>query len=355
MASIEDYVQGRSSLSPDRIHRLRELVADWQLLSDLSFADLILWVPLRKDFKSWPTGYVAVAHIRPTTAATLFPHDVIGEEISYGSRPHIDQALSGAEIIRDTLTTDDSTAVTADSVNNTTLAGANGVATSGSGTTATVSGVDASTTQIGVSRFATNAETVTGTATTTGVTPDDLTYRLAYPPAIGGGTAAAGTFTTCTATTGNITTVASTTIGATTGNITTVASTTVGATTGNITTVNATTTNATTANLDKSIFYSYQLSMENNTSYTVTGLISRGSFILQASGASNGGATAMFFGNDSSEYSAGTVTKQTGATKGDGTNGLTMAWPGNYASPTIEQDEGSTKAYNISYWRNKAT
>jgi two-component sensor histidine kinase len=102
MASIEDYVQGRSSLSPDQIHRLRELVADWQLLADLSFADLILWVPLRKDFKSWPTGYVAVAHIRPTTAATIFPLDVIGDEISYGARPHIDQALSGAEIVRDT-------------------------------------------------------------------------------------------------------------------------------------------------------------------------------------------------------------------------------------------------------------
>ena len=102
MASIEDYVAGRSSLSPEQIHRLRELVADWQLLSDLSFADLVLWVPLRKDFKSWPTGYVAVAHIRPTTAATLFPHDVIGDEISHGSRPHIDQALSGAEIVRDT-------------------------------------------------------------------------------------------------------------------------------------------------------------------------------------------------------------------------------------------------------------
>jgi two-component sensor histidine kinase len=102
MASIEEYVQGRSPLSPIHIHRLRELIADWQLLSDLSFADLILWVPLRKDFKSWPTGYVAVAHIRPTTAATLFPHDVIGEEISYGKRPHIDQALAGAEIVRNT-------------------------------------------------------------------------------------------------------------------------------------------------------------------------------------------------------------------------------------------------------------
>jgi hypothetical protein len=72
MAAIEDYVQGRSPLSPEQIHRLRELIADWQLLSDLSFADLILWVPLRKDFKSWPTGYVAVAHIRLTLSAMKF-------------------------------------------------------------------------------------------------------------------------------------------------------------------------------------------------------------------------------------------------------------------------------------------
>ena len=102
MAAIEEFVRERSPLSINQIHKLRELVADWQLLSDLSFADLVLWVPLRKDFKSWPTGYVAVAHIRPTTAATLFPLDVIGDEISYGQRPHIDQALSSAEIIRDT-------------------------------------------------------------------------------------------------------------------------------------------------------------------------------------------------------------------------------------------------------------
>jgi hypothetical protein len=88
-------------LDADQKRRIRELTADWQLLADLSFADLILWVPLRKDFKSWPTGYVAVAHIRPTTAATVFPQDVIGDEIAWGARPRIDQALSGAEIVRD--------------------------------------------------------------------------------------------------------------------------------------------------------------------------------------------------------------------------------------------------------------
>jgi two-component sensor histidine kinase len=102
VASIEDYVEGRAPSSAEEIHRLRELVADWQLLSDLSFADLILWIPLRKDESSWPSGYIAVAHIRPTTAATVFAHDVIGDEINWGDRFYIDQALSTGEIVRDT-------------------------------------------------------------------------------------------------------------------------------------------------------------------------------------------------------------------------------------------------------------
>lgn len=101
MARLEDLIRGRSPLSAAHIHRIQELVADWQLLADLSFADLVLWVPLRKDFKNWPTGYVAVAHIRPTTAATIFTHDVIGEELEWGAKPLIDQALSDGEIIRD--------------------------------------------------------------------------------------------------------------------------------------------------------------------------------------------------------------------------------------------------------------
>jgi two-component sensor histidine kinase len=102
MASIEEYLHGRSPISAKEIHKLRELVADWQILSDLSFADLILWVPIRKDAMSWPTGYIAVAHIRPTTAATVFSHDVIGDEIGWGERTYLDEALSSAEIIRDT-------------------------------------------------------------------------------------------------------------------------------------------------------------------------------------------------------------------------------------------------------------
>ena len=100
MPEFESLIHGRSSVTIDQAHRLREVIADWQLLSDLSFADLILWVPIRKDVKLWPTGHVAVAHIRPTTAATVFVDDVIGEEIMWGSRSRIDDALSSGEIIR---------------------------------------------------------------------------------------------------------------------------------------------------------------------------------------------------------------------------------------------------------------
>jgi len=101
MITVELLLKGRSPMSPEQLHRIHELTADWQMLSDLSFADLILWVPLRKDSKSWPTGHVAVAHIRPTTAATVFTHDVIGEEVSWGTRGRIDAALSNGEIVRD--------------------------------------------------------------------------------------------------------------------------------------------------------------------------------------------------------------------------------------------------------------
>ena len=101
MFPFENLLGSRTTITLDQAERLRELVANWQLLSDLSFADLILWVPIRKDIKMWPSGHIAIAHIRPTTTATVFANDVIGEEVSWGIRTNIDEALSHGEIIRD--------------------------------------------------------------------------------------------------------------------------------------------------------------------------------------------------------------------------------------------------------------
>ena len=100
--SFENLLGARTTVTIDQAQRLRELVADWQLLADLSFADLILWVPIRKDIKMWPTGHIAIAHIRPTTAATVFINDVIGDEVSWGARSKIDEALASGEIVRNT-------------------------------------------------------------------------------------------------------------------------------------------------------------------------------------------------------------------------------------------------------------
>lgn len=96
------YAVDATALTPADQERISELIAEWQLLSDLSFADLILWVPKRKDYLNWPTGHIAIAHTRPTTAATVFTHDLVGREINWGDNPRIDQALSQGEIIRDT-------------------------------------------------------------------------------------------------------------------------------------------------------------------------------------------------------------------------------------------------------------
>ena len=101
MATFAELISKNSQLRPQEIEHLSELVAEWRLLADLSFADLILWLPIRKDDKSWPTGYVAIAQIRPTTTATVFNNDLIGSELVWGINDRIDQALSSGEILRD--------------------------------------------------------------------------------------------------------------------------------------------------------------------------------------------------------------------------------------------------------------
>ena len=100
MLQLEKLLGARTTITIDQAERLRTLVANWQLLSDLSFADLILWVPIRKDITMWPTGHIAVGHIRPTTTSTVYINDVIGDEVLWGAKPIIDEALSGDEIIR---------------------------------------------------------------------------------------------------------------------------------------------------------------------------------------------------------------------------------------------------------------
>ncbi len=79
----------------DRAH-LRTLVADWTLLADLTFADLVLWVP------TWNrTGFTAVAQVRPTTGPTALPDDVVGHFAPKGRRHLIDRAFASGHVSPD--------------------------------------------------------------------------------------------------------------------------------------------------------------------------------------------------------------------------------------------------------------
>src|SRR3954466_15976923 len=75
MRSLSDRLP-RGSASPSQVDHARRLVADWQLLADLAFADLTLWVPLQTG--TWWGG----AQGRPPTAPPSQPDDLVGAEAS---------------------------------------------------------------------------------------------------------------------------------------------------------------------------------------------------------------------------------------------------------------------------------
>jgi two-component sensor histidine kinase len=95
VSNLNDVLRRQTDLDAADIEWLHLLLGDWQLLSDLSFADLVLWVPATVD------GWFAVAHVRPTTGPMVFFDDVVGRRPDQGRRPLLDQAFGELRIVRD--------------------------------------------------------------------------------------------------------------------------------------------------------------------------------------------------------------------------------------------------------------
>ena len=95
MPSLNDLAQRHTELSDADLDRLHLLLADWQLLADLAFSDLVLWLP------TWNgSGYVAGAQMRPTTGVTVFGDDLVGTFLPKGRRPLLDEALELGRVVR---------------------------------------------------------------------------------------------------------------------------------------------------------------------------------------------------------------------------------------------------------------
>jgi two-component system, sensor histidine kinase PdtaS len=86
-------VFARTSLSEKDSLWLHQVASECQLLADLSFADIVLWAPCEED------GFLAVAHLRPSSSATLFYRDLVGKKVRREWLALIDKAYSSGEII----------------------------------------------------------------------------------------------------------------------------------------------------------------------------------------------------------------------------------------------------------------
>jgi two-component sensor histidine kinase len=93
VSTLSDLVHEHAALSDADIEWLHLLIAEGQLLADLAFADIVLWVPTTAG------GFVAVAHARPSSSATLFYRDFVGQEIKPEWRRQVTQAFESARIV----------------------------------------------------------------------------------------------------------------------------------------------------------------------------------------------------------------------------------------------------------------
>jgi hypothetical protein len=85
------YAQGRSTGAD--VEWLHRLAGDGQLLADLAFADIVIWVPTVDD------SFIAVAHTRPSGAATLFYRDIVGDMVRPQWRTQVRDAFTRVEIV----------------------------------------------------------------------------------------------------------------------------------------------------------------------------------------------------------------------------------------------------------------
>jgi two-component system, sensor histidine kinase PdtaS len=80
VSALSDLLTARTELTEPQVDHLQRLVGEWQLLSDLSFADLLLWVPvsLLEGDAGTTTAFLCAAQCRPTTGPTAYQHDQVG-------------------------------------------------------------------------------------------------------------------------------------------------------------------------------------------------------------------------------------------------------------------------------------
>ncbi|MGH8896487.1 MAG: sensor histidine kinase [Egibacteraceae bacterium] len=100
MSVLSDLLADRCQLDEAVIDHLQRLLAEWQILADLSFADLLLFV--RHQMPDGTPAYLCVGQIRPYTAQTIYTEDLVGQVFPTTDRPMVGRAFAEGRVIRDT-------------------------------------------------------------------------------------------------------------------------------------------------------------------------------------------------------------------------------------------------------------
>ncbi|MEA2901119.1 MAG: two-component system, sensor histidine kinase PdtaS [Actinomycetota bacterium] len=95
MATLAE-IASQTTLEGPALAHLQRLVGTWGLLSDLCFADLLLFVPVDDPSSG---RFVVLGQIRPTTSQTLYREDQIGKVFDSFDRPLVARAWRLGDII----------------------------------------------------------------------------------------------------------------------------------------------------------------------------------------------------------------------------------------------------------------
>ena len=93
MSTLSDLAQAQGCLDDEDVEWLHRLAGDGQLLADLASADIVIWIATAEG------SFIAVAHTRPSGAATLFYRDIVGERVRPQWRTQVQGAFDTAEIV----------------------------------------------------------------------------------------------------------------------------------------------------------------------------------------------------------------------------------------------------------------
>lgn len=94
--TLDELAKAHTDLDSGDLAWLQRLMADWQIIADLSFADLVLWLPDHEGKGFWAGG-----QMRPTTGPTALLDDVMGTFVPVNRRPMLDMAFAQGRVIRE--------------------------------------------------------------------------------------------------------------------------------------------------------------------------------------------------------------------------------------------------------------